>query len=234
MPSSRRRLPGSAGVGHRSARRARPEPAQAEVDRGGRALVEVTGEPASALRAAIPAGACIVRRAPVGERVQLELPLGRAPPQGASGRALVVIRAPRGPSRGFDERLWLRRQGVHVVAQGRRAGTSSGTAAASAASPTGSASWLRRARRARSGGGPARGPRRDRPRRRRRAHRRAARRASAGPGSTTCSPSPGRTSCCWRRASRARMAVGLPRWSGMSGRSGRSAPTCWPSARSRR
>jgi competence protein ComEC len=51
------------------------------------------------------------------ERVELELPLGRAPPQGARIRALAVVRAPRGPSSGggFDERTWLRRQGVHVV-----------------------------------------------------------------------------------------------------------------------
>jgi competence protein ComEC len=52
---------------------------------------------------------------PLGERVQLELPLGRAPPQGARIRVLARIAAPRGPSHGFDERTWLRRQGVHVV-----------------------------------------------------------------------------------------------------------------------
>ncbi len=54
---------------------------------------------------------------PVDERVELELPLGRAPPQGARIRALAVVKAPRpAPAGGgFDERLWLRRQGVHVV-----------------------------------------------------------------------------------------------------------------------
>jgi competence protein ComEC len=52
---------------------------------------------------------------PVDERVQLELPLGRAPPQGALISLLAVIKAPRGPSHGFDERTWLRRQGIHVV-----------------------------------------------------------------------------------------------------------------------
>ena len=53
----------------------------------------------------------------VDERVELELPLGRAPPQGARIRALAVLRLPRpaGPDGGFDERLWLRRQGIHVV-----------------------------------------------------------------------------------------------------------------------
>ena len=66
---------------------------------------------------------------PLDERVELELPLGRAPPQGARVRVLARIAAPRGPSHGFDERTWLRRQGVHVVLQvdrieviGRRGG----------------------------------------------------------------------------------------------------------------
>jgi competence protein ComEC len=64
-----------------------------------------------------------------GERVDLELPLGRAPPQGATLSLLARIEAPRGPAHGFDERTWLRRQGVHVVlhvdewrATGRRGG----------------------------------------------------------------------------------------------------------------
>ncbi len=66
---------------------------------------------------------------PVDERVELELPLGRAPPQGAVISALAVVREPRGPHNGFDERRWLRRQGIHVVlhvdewhAVGRRGG----------------------------------------------------------------------------------------------------------------
>ena len=50
-----------------------------------------------------------------GERVELELRSGRAPPQGARLSVLAVVKAPRGPSHGFDERTWLRRQGVHVV-----------------------------------------------------------------------------------------------------------------------
>jgi competence protein ComEC len=49
------------------------------------------------------------------EPVQLKLPLGRAPPQGAVLDALVRVTAPRGPKNGFDERTWLRRHGVHVV-----------------------------------------------------------------------------------------------------------------------
>jgi competence protein ComEC len=51
----------------------------------------------------------------VGERVQLDLPLGRSPPQGAIIDALAVVALPRGPEHGFDERTWLRRHGVHVV-----------------------------------------------------------------------------------------------------------------------
>jgi competence protein ComEC len=49
------------------------------------------------------------------ERVELELPLERPPPQGARLAVLAQIAAPRGPSHGFDERTWLRRQGIHVV-----------------------------------------------------------------------------------------------------------------------
>jgi competence protein ComEC len=49
------------------------------------------------------------------EPVLLELPLGRAPPQGARLALLGRLLAPRGPSHGFDERTWLRRHGVHAV-----------------------------------------------------------------------------------------------------------------------
>jgi competence protein ComEC len=49
------------------------------------------------------------------EPVLLELPLGRAPPQGARLALVGVLRAPRGPSHGFDERAWLRHHGIHAV-----------------------------------------------------------------------------------------------------------------------
>src|SRR5579862_834777 len=49
------------------------------------------------------------------ESVYLELPLGRAPPQGADVSLLAQLRAPTGPSSGFDQATWLRRQGIHVV-----------------------------------------------------------------------------------------------------------------------
>jgi competence protein ComEC len=51
------------------------------------------------------------------EPVLLELPESRAPPppQGSRLSVVGILRLPRGPSHGFDERTWLRRQGVHVV-----------------------------------------------------------------------------------------------------------------------
>jgi competence protein ComEC len=50
-----------------------------------------------------------------GEQVYLELPLGRSPPQGSDISLLAELRAPSGPSNGFDQATWLRRQGIHVV-----------------------------------------------------------------------------------------------------------------------
>jgi competence protein ComEC len=51
----------------------------------------------------------------VHEPALLELAHGRAPPQGAILGALALVKEPRGPTHGFDERTWLRRRGVHVV-----------------------------------------------------------------------------------------------------------------------
>ncbi|HZC75322.1 MAG TPA: DUF4131 domain-containing protein, partial [Gaiellaceae bacterium] len=42
------------------------------------------------------------------EPVLLQLPLGRSPPEGARLRLLGELRAPPGPSNGFDEAKWLR------------------------------------------------------------------------------------------------------------------------------
>ena len=53
------------------------------------------------------------------ERVLLELPVGRSPPQGAVLDLRATVLAPRGPEDGFDERGWLARRGVHVVLRGR-------------------------------------------------------------------------------------------------------------------
>jgi competence protein ComEC len=53
------------------------------------------------------------------EPVLLELPLGRSPPQGARLELVGELRAPPGPSNGFDERKWLRRQGIRAVLRGQ-------------------------------------------------------------------------------------------------------------------
>jgi competence protein ComEC len=76
-----------------------------------RALVE-TQEPARTTRYAVRVRA-LVRRwggLRVHEPVLLELPLGRAPPQGTRLQLLGVLRAPSDLERG-----WLRLHGVHVV-----------------------------------------------------------------------------------------------------------------------
>jgi competence protein ComEC len=88
----------------------------ASVGEAGRARVAVTAPPRRGrfeIRA--PALVTVFARRPVHEPVLLELPSGRAPPQGAVLSVLAVVKEPRGPSDGFDERTWLRRHGVHVV-----------------------------------------------------------------------------------------------------------------------
>ena len=55
----------------------------------------------------------------IREAVLLELPRGRAPPQGALLELQARPVAPHGPETGFDERSWLARRGVHVVLEGR-------------------------------------------------------------------------------------------------------------------
>ena len=66
------------------------------------------------------------------EPVLLELPAGRAPPQGTRLSVIGILKLPHGPEHGFDEATWLRRQGVHVVLRakesrivGRRGGIGS-------------------------------------------------------------------------------------------------------------
>ena len=55
----------------------------------------------------------------VDEPAMLELPLGRAPPQGAIIETVAEVKPPRPPEDGFDEGAWLARQGAHVVLHGR-------------------------------------------------------------------------------------------------------------------
>jgi competence protein ComEC len=89
---------------------------RAEIGHAGRFVVVVTGEPrVGRFGQRLEARTRSFEGARVVERVQLDLPLGRAPPQGGIVSLLGVLREPRGAQDGFDERLWLRRQGVHVV-----------------------------------------------------------------------------------------------------------------------
>ncbi len=96
-------------------------PLTAEIGRVAAAEAVITGPARSgtyALR--IPAQIRRFRGERLRERVLLELPLGRAPPQGAVLELVARIAAPHDPrGSGFDERRWLERQGVHVVVHGR-------------------------------------------------------------------------------------------------------------------
>jgi len=96
-------------------------PLRREVGRAEDTLVEVTA-PARRGRYELRIPARVLRFGPlrVHEPVLLELPVGRAPPQGARLAVLGRLALPRGPERGFDERTWLRRQGIHVVLRGDR------------------------------------------------------------------------------------------------------------------
>jgi competence protein ComEC len=102
----------------------------ARVDTAERSLLITTG-PARSSRFEFRVPAQIRRfgRLRFRESVLLELPLGRAPPQGTLLEAVTTVRLPRPAKHGFDERTWLRHQGIHVVlradrwrALGRRGG----------------------------------------------------------------------------------------------------------------
>ena len=91
-------------------------PLSAKVGRSGRAVVVVTAPRRSAAYDIRAQGRSrSFDGKPVREPVQLDFKLGRSPPLGAVIAALVVGSASPGPEHGFDERLWLRRHGVHVV-----------------------------------------------------------------------------------------------------------------------
>lgn len=90
-----------------------------QLGRPASARVVVTG-PVSRSPFAIrtPAEAVRFGETSIRERVLLELPPERAPPQGAVLELRARPVAPRGPETGFDERGWLARRGVHVVLRG--------------------------------------------------------------------------------------------------------------------
>jgi len=89
---------------------------QARVGTAERALVE-TEEPPRIGMFDVRVRAVVLRWGPMRphEPVLLELPPGRAPPQGSRLSLVGILKLPRGPRNGFDEAAWLRRQGVHVV-----------------------------------------------------------------------------------------------------------------------
>ena len=91
------------------------------VDTAERSLLVTTG-PARTSRFQIRVPAQVRRfgRLRFRESVLLELPLGRAPPQGSLLEAVTTVRLPRPAKGGFDERTWLRHQGIHVVLRADR------------------------------------------------------------------------------------------------------------------
>jgi competence protein ComEC len=93
----------------------------AEIDTAARMVVVVTG-PVRMGRYALRAPVRVQRFAgtSIDEPALLELPRTRVPEQGAVLSLVAVVRRPRAPALGFDERAWLRRQGVHVVLHARR------------------------------------------------------------------------------------------------------------------
>jgi competence protein ComEC len=92
-----------------------------EVGRAGWLTMVVTG-PArrSQFGVRVPAQVRRFHGRELREAVLLRLPPARSPPQGAILELAGEIRLPRGPEDGFDERRWLRRQGIHVVVHARR------------------------------------------------------------------------------------------------------------------
>jgi competence protein ComEC len=93
----------------------------AKVDTAARARIVVTA-PARRSRFDLRVLGQVRRFGPLRfrESVLLELPLGRAPPQGAVLEAVTTVRLPRPSEDGFDETTWLRRQGIHVVLRADR------------------------------------------------------------------------------------------------------------------
>jgi len=91
------------------------------VDTAERALLVTTGTARSTrFELRVPAQVNRFGRLRFRESVLLELPLGRAPPQGSLLEAITTVRLPRPAKDGFDERAWLRRRGIHVVLRADR------------------------------------------------------------------------------------------------------------------
>jgi competence protein ComEC len=91
------------------------------VDTSERSVLAVTGPTRhSRFELRVPAQIRRFGRLRFREAVLLELPLGRAPPQGALIETVVTVRRPKPAKDGFDETTWLRRHGVHVVLRADR------------------------------------------------------------------------------------------------------------------
>jgi ComEC/Rec2-related protein len=92
---------------------------RAEIGTSERALVVVTGPPRRGrFDQKLQIDVRRYGRVAIHEPAELELPLGRSPPQGAVLDVRAEAKLPRGPRHGFDERTWLRRHGIHVVLAG--------------------------------------------------------------------------------------------------------------------
>jgi competence protein ComEC len=92
-----------------------------EIGTAGRVRAVVTAPArSSSYRLRVPVQVRVFGELSLSEPALLELPTGRAPPQGATIEVVAVVKAPRGPQNGFDESAWLRRHGVHVVLSGAR------------------------------------------------------------------------------------------------------------------
>ncbi len=88
----------------------------AEIGESAPAELVVTGPVrTTAWAVRVPAEVRKFRGRRLRERVLLLLPVGRSPPRGAILETVVRVSEPRTTEGGFDERAWLRRQGVHVV-----------------------------------------------------------------------------------------------------------------------
>jgi competence protein ComEC len=90
------------------------------VDETARAIAVVTAPPRHGTYSIrVPAEVRRFGRLSVRERVLLELPPGRAPPQGAILELIGSLELPPTSDSGFDEQSWLRHQGVAVVLDGK-------------------------------------------------------------------------------------------------------------------
>ncbi len=97
-------------------------PLSAEIGRQGPAELVVVGaarQTSWAVR--VPAEVVSFEGRRLRERALLVLPLGRSPPRGAILEATVRLAEPRPAEEDgeFDEKAWLARQGIHVVARAR-------------------------------------------------------------------------------------------------------------------